>query len=200
MNRLCPRHGGTEEGVKIQINSDKNVAVDTKVISFVTDEVNRALKVFAGKLTRVEVHLSDVNSSKFGTHDKRCLIEARPARHRPVTVRSGAPTVRAAVGDALTKLRSSLRTFFGRLGKRHEDKTSIAEGKRPPMGRRRSPATEEASPASATPAKVGRATPRSTKTSLVTARKSVPDESLGQGRGPKKKGVYQARRKSWPAR
>jgi hypothetical protein len=176
MKSPVPEARGTEEGVKIQINSDKNIAVDTKVVAFVTDEVNRTLKRFTDKLTRVEVHLSDVNSSKFGTHDKRCLIEARPARHRPLTVRSGAPTVRAAVGDALTKLRSSLRTFFGRLGKRHEDKTSIAEGKRPPTGRRRSPATVEASSASGTLAKVGRTT------------------------GRKKKGVYQARRKSWPAR
>jgi hypothetical protein len=57
---------GKEEGVRVQINSDKNISVDTRVIQFVRGETNRCLKRFAGKLTRVEVHLSDVNSRKFG--------------------------------------------------------------------------------------------------------------------------------------
>jgi hypothetical protein len=57
----------------------------------------------------VEVHLSDVNSRKFGTHDKICLIEARPAGHRPLTARNGASTVGEAVRGALMKLRSSLQ-------------------------------------------------------------------------------------------
>jgi hypothetical protein len=66
--------------VRIQINSDKNVAVDTRLIQFVRGEVNRFLKRFGSKLTRVEVHLSDVKSrSKFGISDKRCLVEARPS-------------------------------------------------------------------------------------------------------------------------
>jgi hypothetical protein len=64
--------------VRIQINSDKNVAVDTRVIQFVRGEVNRFLKRFGGKLTRLGVHLSDVNSHRFGINDKRCLIEPVP--------------------------------------------------------------------------------------------------------------------------
>jgi hypothetical protein len=60
--------------VRIQINSDKNIAVDAQVIGFVETEINRVLTRFIGKLTRVEVHLSDVNSDKFGEYDKRCLL------------------------------------------------------------------------------------------------------------------------------
>jgi hypothetical protein len=48
------------------VRSDKNVTVDTRVIQFVR-EVNRFLKRFGSRLTRVEVHLSNVNSRKFGT-------------------------------------------------------------------------------------------------------------------------------------
>ena len=122
--------------MRIQINSDKNIAVDTRVIQFVRGEVNRFLKRFGSKLTRVEVHLSDVNSRKFGINDKRCLIEARPARYRPVTATNRAQTVRRAVGGALTKLRSALETFYGRLQKRGED-TVTPKRKRPPIGPRR---------------------------------------------------------------
>ena len=130
--------------MRVQINSDKNVAVDTRVIQFVRGEVNRFLKRFGSKLTRVEVHLSDVNSRKVGVNDKRCLIEARPARHRPLSATNRAQNVRQAVGGALTKLRSGLETFYGRLESRGED-TVTPKRKRPPIGRRRAPAATRSS-------------------------------------------------------
>ena len=126
--------------MRIQINSGKNVAVDTRVIQFVRGEVHRFLKKFGSKLTRVEVHLSDVNSHKFGINDKRCLVEVRPARHRPLTATNRAQTMRQAVGGALTKLRSGLATFYGRLESRGED-TVTPRRERPPIGRRRAPAS-----------------------------------------------------------
>jgi len=124
--------------VRIQINSDKNIAVDARVKEFVRGEVNRFLRKFGSKLMRVEVHLSDVNSRKFGINDKRCVIEARPARHRPLNASDRAQTVRQAVGGALTKLRSGLETFYGRLESRGED-TVTPKRKRAPIGRRRAP-------------------------------------------------------------
>jgi ribosome-associated translation inhibitor RaiA len=130
--------------VRIQINSDKNIAVDTRVLQFVRGEVNRILKRFASKLTRVEVHLSDVNSRKFGINDKRCLIEARPARHRPLNATDRAQTVMQAVGGALTKLRSRLETFYGRLETRGED-TVTPKRQRPAIGRRRAPVASDSS-------------------------------------------------------
>ena len=66
------------------------------MIQFVRGEVDRLLNRFGSKLTGVEVHVSDVNSRKAGVNDKRCLIEARPARHRPVTATNRAQTVRLA--------------------------------------------------------------------------------------------------------
>src|SRR5690242_3223793 len=98
--------------MRIQINSDKNIGVDDRVIDFIEGEVNRVLKRFADKLTRLEIHLSDVNSDKRGALDKRCVIEARPAGHRPLAANGAAPTVQQAVRRALTKSRNSLQTFF----------------------------------------------------------------------------------------
>ena len=180
--------------MEIQINSDKNVLVDSEVIRFIEAEGNHVLKQFAGRLTRVEVHLSDVNSHKFGTSDKRCLIEARPARHRPLTVSSGAATVREAVRGTLTKLRRSLQSLFGRLGRLHEETTK--QGRRH-TGLRRSKTTEDAS---ATVGGVSHATPRGTKRPSIAAKVSASKEIRVHARGPKKKGIYQARRKSWPVR
>jgi len=127
--------------VRIQINSDKNISADTRVLQFVRSEVNRFLKRFGCKLTRVEVHLSDVNSRKFGINDKRCLIEARPARHRPLSATNRAQTVRQAVGGALTKLRTRLETFYGRLERQGGD-TVTPKRQRPAIGRRRAPASD----------------------------------------------------------
>jgi hypothetical protein len=102
-------------GVKILVNSDKNISTDRGVIGFVEAEVTRGLKRFARRLTRVEVHLSDVNSHKFGTHDKRCMIEVRPAGSRAKTATVSAATLKEALAGALKKMRNSLETKFGRL-------------------------------------------------------------------------------------
>jgi hypothetical protein len=169
--------------MKIQVNSDSHITGDTRVTSFVADEVSRVLNRFATKLTRVEVHLSDVNSHKFGTSDKRCLIEARPARHRPLTVSNAARTVKQSVGGALTKMRSSLRTFFERLGRSHH-------GSRTASIRHRAVILDR-------PEEVA---PESRKRSSAATKKQAIEAPSGNGRSPKKKGIYQARRKSWPSR
>ncbi len=127
------------------------------------------------------MHLSDVNSRKFGLHDKKCLIEARPARHRPLTASTGAATVNEAVGGALTKLSRSLETFFGRLKERH--------GETPARSQRDRVATETASAAAAAP-----------KTLSAAANESLSEAAATPARLPGKKAIYQARRKSWPAR
>ena len=166
--------------MKIQVNSDRHIAVDTQLIGFVESEVNRALKRFARRLTRVEVHLSDVNSHKFGTHDKRCVVEARPAHRRALTASIRAATVREAVGGALTKMRNSLETVFGRQGK-WPDVTPKRE--RPAVGLRR--------------VMVAGASASAVAESPAAPKTGGGDADRGNR---KKKGVYQARRKSWPAR
>lgn len=114
--------------MRIQLNSDKNIAVDERLTQFIEREVNGGLKGFISRLTRVEVFLSDVNSHKPGIRDKRCLIEARPARHRPLVTSNQAGTIKDATKGALTKLRSSLQTFFGRMTRASR---SIAGPRRP---------------------------------------------------------------------
>ena len=103
--------------MKIQVNSDKTIAVDASLTRFVEGEVSRVLRRFAARLTRVEVHLSDVDNRKTGQADKRCLVEARPAGARPLSTSAKATKMASAVGDALGKMQRSLTTFLGRTGR-----------------------------------------------------------------------------------
>jgi len=104
--------------MQILVNSDKNITVDTQVTKFVEEEVQRTLGRFESQLTRVEVHLSDVNSHKPGLKDKRCMVEVRPAGRKPTSTTDQAATVEAAVRGAASKMKNSLETTFGRAANR----------------------------------------------------------------------------------
>lgn len=194
--------------MKIQVNSDKNVQMDARVMGFVRAEANHALQRFKSKLTRVEFHLSDVNSHKFGRLDKRCLIEVRPAGHRPLAIRVASPNVRAAVLSALSKMRTALDTFFGKLEARH------AIARRPQLrlalvhSNSRKPAAKKKAAARAKVAK--RAAARKIAAKKTMAKRAIAKKTVARKVArkrvqaaairSKKKAIYQARRKSWPAR
>ncbi len=91
--------------MKIQVNSDKTITVDARLTCFVEGEVSRVLGRFAKRLTRLEVHLSDVDNRKTGQADKRCLIEARPAGAPPRSASSKATEMASAIGEALNDYR-----------------------------------------------------------------------------------------------
>jgi hypothetical protein len=173
--------------------------VDATVTRFVADEVNRVLKRFTDRLTRVEVHLTDVNSHKFGTTDKRCMVEVRPARHRPLSVTNGARTVKQSVGGALTKMRSALQTFFDKMGRQQPESrpARLAPSKRAPRKRH---ARRAAVTRTAVISKPTRTARPAKKISARSAKEQALASTNGSGRTPKKKAIYQARRKSWPVR
>ena len=165
--------------MKIQLNSDKTIAVDARLTRFVEGEVNRVLSRFAERLTRVEIHLSDVDNRKTGQADKRCLIEVRPAGARPLSVSAKATKLGSAVGEALGKMQRSLTTFFGR------------------RGRPAAAVSRRVSPAKKTEA---RKATLGTKKKAALKKDAVKKPTKLSPRGPKKKRIYQARRKPWPSR
>ncbi len=101
--------------MQIQVNSDNNIVANTELSQLVEDEIRRTLGRFEAQLTRVEVHISDSNSHKAGLRDKKCVVEARPAGHQPLTTSDEGATVEQTVRSAATKMKHSLETFFGRL-------------------------------------------------------------------------------------
>ncbi len=230
--------------MKIQVNSDKQIRVDTKAIRSVEEELTRALEQFAGQLTRVEVHLSDLNSSKPGLRDKRCRLEVRPAGKNPVSTSSDAGTIEQAVKDAAGKMKRLLQSSLGRAA-HQTSRASLSGGKRSvqsdgtieKLGRIETTLAElfdesgEISPAIAKQVRTATDALQRARV-LVEAKQKGTEESGGatgaaakrtpavakragtvtkragtrakqvsaDGRSPKKKGTYRARRKSWPKR
>jgi ribosome-associated translation inhibitor RaiA len=105
--------------MQIQINTDRNIEGNDRLVQQIEAVVRDALDRFSAQITRVEVHLSDENSDeKFGTDDKRCLLEARLAGLQPISVSHQAATLEQAVDGAVEKLKRSLDNTLGRLGNR----------------------------------------------------------------------------------
>lgn len=102
--------------MQVQLHTDNHIEGTTKLTSYVESLVQEALDRFARRITRVEVHLMDQNSSaKSGSKDKRCAMEARVSGRDPVNVTADAPTVDQALSGAIGKLEKSLTNLFDRL-------------------------------------------------------------------------------------
>lgn len=100
--------------MQIQVNTDRNIEGGDRLVHEVMETVNGSLERFGNRITRVEVHLSDVNAEK-GGRDIRCVMEARPAGLDPVAVDELARDVRQSVRGAVGKLKRALESRFGRL-------------------------------------------------------------------------------------
>ncbi len=101
--------------MEVLVNTDSSVENHDALTADVEAAVRHALVRFADRITRVEVHLSDENSHKHGSHDKRCLIEARIAGRQPTAVTHHAEDLTKAVSGASDKLKRALDTVFGKL-------------------------------------------------------------------------------------
>jgi ribosome-associated translation inhibitor RaiA len=101
--------------MKIQINSDNNITASEQLTEQAKATVASTLGHLAEHISRVEVHLSDENSNKGGTKDKRCMMEARLEGHQPIAVTDEAETIAQAIAGAADKLKHSLDRTLGRL-------------------------------------------------------------------------------------
>lgn len=103
----------------IQINTDSNLEGDDALTLRIETVVRNTLTRLSEQITRVVIHLSDENSDKkFGTEDKRCLLEARLAGLQPISVSHQAASFEQAVNGAVEKLKRSLDSTLGRLDSR----------------------------------------------------------------------------------
>ncbi|MDQ3265925.1 MAG: HPF/RaiA family ribosome-associated protein [Myxococcota bacterium] len=102
----------------IQLNTDDHIAGTEQLASEVTSTVEGRLGRFEDRITRVEVHLHDVNAAR-GGKDQRCLLEVRLAGRRPIAVSHLAPTVEEAVEGASHKALSAIESMLGRLESHH---------------------------------------------------------------------------------
>jgi ribosome-associated translation inhibitor RaiA len=104
--------------MQIQIHTDHHIEGAAELMRQAESLIEHAVKHFANQITRVEVHLSDENSNKSGTNDKRCMLEARLEGLQPVAVTHQATHLDQAITGAADKLKRSLENTTGRLRNR----------------------------------------------------------------------------------
>jgi ribosome-associated translation inhibitor RaiA len=101
----------------IQINTDKNIEGSARMTAYFTESLQETFNRFDEHITRLEVHLSDVNGHKEGADDKRCLLEARVKGLKPFVVTHHAETLDIAVSGAVDKMMKSLDSALGKQRK-----------------------------------------------------------------------------------
>jgi ribosome-associated translation inhibitor RaiA len=102
----------------VEINSDNHVHAGEPLRAEVRAAVETALERFTQRVTRVEVHLGDVNARKTSADDKRCMMEARLGGLPPVAVTHHAGSLALAIQGAADKLERAIDNTLGRLNDR----------------------------------------------------------------------------------
>ncbi len=110
--------------MQVQVHTDNHIKGSEELVSKVEGEVRGVIDRFHDQITRVEVHLHDLNGAKKGDHHMRCLMEARVAGYQPLAVSCEAATLDEAVTGAAVKLEHSLEHTIGKLSQ-HKGRTSF---------------------------------------------------------------------------
>lgn len=100
--------------MQVHFNSDESLEGHEARRHHAEKVVRHALNRFGEQITRVEIHVSDVNGSKAGEDDKRCLMEARLAGRQPIAVTEMAGSLHQAIDGAAQKLRRSIESALGK--------------------------------------------------------------------------------------
>ncbi len=101
--------------MQVQVHTDSSIHGGDALTHSVAAAVEGAVRRWTPRITRVEVHLSDVNRLKGGADDKRCVMEARLGGLQPVAVTHLAGSLPDAIDGAAEKLKKSLESTLGRL-------------------------------------------------------------------------------------
>lgn len=113
--------------MQIQINSDHHISGTPELAQHVRGLLRDSLERYSDRITRVEVHLNDLNSIKRGSRDKRCLMEARLGGLGPVAVDHEAPSLDLAINGAMEKLEHAITHKLGKQAVSSSGKRSVIE-------------------------------------------------------------------------
>lgn len=105
--------------MQIQVNTDHNIHGGEDLTRRVQQMIEGSVSHLSERITRIEAHLSDENSSnKHGANDKRCMLEARLAGLDPIAVTHMAESMQLAIDGATEKLERALENKLGKLNDR----------------------------------------------------------------------------------
>jgi predicted component of type VI protein secretion system len=99
----------------IQIHTDNQIESDATRDSRIEEQIRQRLARFEGRITDVEVHVSDINGPRGGAADLRCTMEARVNGVPPVAVADHGSTVDRAILGAAKKAARALDHQLGKL-------------------------------------------------------------------------------------
>ena len=103
----------------IEFSTDNTVAGNEELAAHVKSVVEQTLGRFSDRISRVEVHLSDLNGQKGGHDDKRCMMEVRLDGRQPSAVTDEADTFDRAISGAAGKLKRSVESTLGSESSAH---------------------------------------------------------------------------------
>ena len=103
--------------MQVQVNTDNATDGRERFVQGVEATVRDRLSRYSDRISRIEVHLSDVNGDRGGI-DKRCMIEMRPNGLEPLVATDQAETMDAALSGAVGKSLAVLDRTLGKLDSR----------------------------------------------------------------------------------
>lgn len=101
--------------MRFQFSSDNHTSGDTRVAERIEEVVRARLHRIEDRLTRIEVHVGDVNGPRDRGDDKRCVVEVRPTGMAPISATDQGPSIEAAANGAADKV---LAAFDRQIGRR----------------------------------------------------------------------------------
>jgi len=103
--------------MKMLVNSDSSIAMDAELAKNIVGEAAKILDRFSDRLTRVEIHLSDIDRGRTGKVDKRCLVEVRATQMKqPLVASAQTKEITTSVNQAMGKIFRALNTSLGKRG------------------------------------------------------------------------------------
>jgi hypothetical protein len=105
--------------MQVKISTDNHIHVPDNQREGIAQSLGATFDRFAHQITRLEVHLSDVNGPKGGSNDIRCLVEVRVAHREPVVASHQAASIDEAVDGAADRAFRVVETALARI---HEAK------------------------------------------------------------------------------
>jgi hypothetical protein len=102
----------------IQIHTDNQIESDAERDGRIEEQIRQRLARFEGRITDVEVHVSDINGPRGGAADLRCTLEARLNGVPPVAVADHGSSVDRAILGAAKKAARALDHQLGKLSDR----------------------------------------------------------------------------------
>lgn len=115
--------------MKVQISTDGNIRGHHQMTDQFMGSVEDALSRISDRVTRVEVHLSDVggHGRSRGGNDMRCMMEARLEGRSPIAVAHKAAILDLAVEGAAEKLARMIERTLGKLNAQKRQRTEPPE-------------------------------------------------------------------------